>query len=89
MIQATQFSAMGGLVGDHEFGLIHSPVYKYMQRIETMKQSGQWRSLGTLLWLCGGYVIPVAVKSEILTFKVKFDLEGQGQSPSKTKGILT
>ena len=29
------------------------------------------------------------VKPEILTFKVKFDLEGQGQSTSKTVGILT
>ena len=29
------------------------------------------------------------MKPEILTFKVKFDLEGQGHSPSKTIGILT
>ena len=42
-----------------------------------------------LWWLCGGYVFPVVVKPEILTFKVKFDLEGQCQSLSKTIGILT
>ena len=35
-----------------------------------------------------GYVFQVVVKPEILTFYVKFYLEGQGQSPSKTKGIL-
>ena len=40
-------------------------------------------------WLCGGYVLPVEVKPEISTFKVKFDLEGQGQSPPKTIGIFT
>ena len=34
-----------------------------------------------LWWLCGGYVFPVVVKQEILMFWVKFDLEGQGQSP--------
>ena len=42
------------------------------------------------LWLlCGGYVFPVVVKPVILTFKVKFDLEGQGQSPPKIIGVLT
>ena len=42
-----------------------------------------------LWWLCGGYIFPVMVKPEILTFKVKLDLEGQSQSPPKTIGILT
>ena len=40
-------------------------------------------------WLCGGYVFPVVVKPEILTFELKFDPEGQGQSPPKTIGVLT
>ena len=39
-------------------------------------------------WLYGGYVFPVVVKLENLTFSVKFDLEGQGQLPPKTIGIL-
>ena len=43
----------------------------------------------TLWCSCGGYVFHVEVKSEILTFKVKFDRGGQNQSPSKTMGILT
>ena len=42
-----------------------------------------------LWWLYGGYVFQVVVKPVILTIKVQFDLEGQGQSPSKTIGILT
>ena len=40
-------------------------------------------------WLNGGYVFQVVVKPEILTFEVKFHLEGQGQSPSKSIGIST
>ena len=28
-------------------------------------------------WLYGGYVFPVVVKPENLTFQVKFDVEGQ------------
>ena len=39
--------------------------------------------------LCGDYVFAVVVKPEISTCKVKFDLEGQGQSPSQTIEILT
>ena len=39
--------------------------------------------------LCGGYVFPAAGLNEILTFKIRFDLEGQGQLPLKTIGILT
>ena len=39
-------------------------------------------------WLYGGYVFPVVVKPENLTFSVKFDLEGHGQLPPKTIGIL-
>ena len=42
-----------------------------------------------LWWLYGGYVFQVGVKQEILTFYVKFDLEGQGQSSFETIGILT
>ena len=39
-----------------------------------------------LWWLCGGYVFQVVVKPEILIFKIKFDLEGQGQPlPSQVK----
>ena len=59
--------------------------------METMKQSGLWSSLGYMapLWLYGGYVFPVVVKLENLTFEVKFDLEGQAQLPPKTIGILT
>ena len=34
-------------------------------------------------WLYGGYVFPVVMKPENLTFQVKFDLEGQGQLPPK------
>ena len=42
------------------------------------------------LWYSGGgYVFPVVVKPKILTFKVKFDLGGQGPSPINTIGILT
>ena len=36
-----------------------------------------------------GYVFPLVVKPDILTFWNKFDLEGHGQSPRKTIGILT
>ena len=35
------------------------------------------------------YLFPLVVKPDILTFQVKFDFEGQGQSPPKTIGILT
>ena len=42
-----------------------------------------------LWWLYGGYVFPVVVRPENLTFQVKFDLEGQGQLPSKTTKVLT
>ena len=42
-----------------------------------------------LWWLYGGYVFQVVVKPEILTFQVRFDLEGQGQSSNKIIGILT
>ena len=41
-----------------------------------------------LWWLCGDYVFTVGVKPEILTLKVKFDLDGQAQSRPKTTGIL-
>ena len=54
--------------------------------METMKQSGLWSSLGT--HGSGGYVFPVVVKPENLTFYVKFDLECDGQLPPKTIGIL-
>ena len=56
--------------------------------METMKQSCLWSSQSThgSLVLCG---FPVVGKPEIWTFKVKFDLEGQGQSLYKTIGILT
>ena len=62
--------------------------------METMKQSGPWSSLGSdgslvPVVLCGGYVFPAAGLNEILTFKVRFDLEGQGQLFLKTIGILT
>ena len=66
-------------------------VYEHMQRMETVKQSGPWNSLGTygslvvLWWLC----ISSRIKPENLTFYVIFDLEGQGQLPRKTIGILT
>ena len=40
-------------------------------------------------WLYGGYVFPVVVKLENLTYWIKFDLEGWGQLPPKTIGILT
>ena len=82
----------------------------YMQRVETVKQSGLLNNLGICMcrvwrrwssqaskavkelmafwWLCGGCVFPVVVKPEVLTFKIKFDLECQGQSPHKTIGIL-
>ena len=39
--------------------------------------------------LYGGYVFPIVVKPENLTFYVEFDLEDQGQLPPKTIGILT
>ena len=39
--------------------------------------------------LNGGYVFQEVGKPEILTFKVIFDLEGQGQSSYKTIVILT
>ena len=42
-----------------------------------------------LWWLYGGYVFPVVVRPENSTFQIKFDLEGQGQLPPKTIGILT
>ena len=56
-----------------------------------MKQSGLWSSLVlmALWWLYGGYVFPVVVRPENLTFQVKFDVEGQGQLPPKTIEILT
>ena len=50
----------------------------------TMKQSGQWRSLGThgplviTWWLC---ISGSGETGNIDTFQVEFDLEGQGQSP--------
>ena len=53
--------------------------------METMKQSGSWSSLGThaslvvMWWLC--------ISSSGETWK--FDLEGHGQMPHKTIGILT
>ena len=62
-----------------------------MQRMGTMKQSGPWNSLGThgslvvMWWLC----ISSRIKPENLTFKVIFDLEGQGQVPRITIRILT
>ena len=42
-----------------------------------------------LWWLYGDYVFPVVVRPENSTFKIKFDLEGQGQLALKTIGILT
>ena len=45
--------------------------------------------LMALWWLCGGYAFPVVVKPDILTFEIKFDLDGHGQSPSKTTGSLS
>ena len=41
------------------------------------------------LWWLYGYVFQVVVKPDILTFQVKFDLGGQGQSPFKTIWFLT
>ena len=40
-------------------------------------------------WLYGGYVFPVVVRPENLTFYDKFDLEGQSQLAPETIGILT
>ena len=40
-------------------------------------------------WFYGGFVFPVVVMLENLSFQVKFDLEGQGQLPPKTIEILT
>ena len=57
--------------------------------METMKQSGPWSILGYHDFLKDGYVFLVVKKLEILRLKVKFDLEGKGQSPNKTIGILT
>ena len=42
-----------------------------------------------LWWLYGGYVFPVVARSENSTFVIKFDLEGQGQLPPETIGVLT
>ena len=42
-----------------------------------------------LWWLYGGYVFQIVVKLKILTFYIRFDLEGQGQSSYKITGILT
>ena len=73
-------------------------VYKYLLKMETLKQSGPWSSLGThgslvvIWWLCisssgedrnfihGANVGPTWGRQK---FYVKFDLEGQGQLPSK------
>ena len=42
------------------------------------------------LWpLYGGYVFPVVVRPENLTFSVKIDLVGQNQLPRKTIRMLT
>ena len=54
--------------------------------METMKQSGPWSSLGSdgslvPVVLCGGYVFPAARLNEILTFKVRFDLDITGINP--------
>ena len=44
-------------------------IYKYVQRMETMKQSGLWsKVLMALLWLYGGYVFPVVVRPEKFDF---------------------
>ena len=40
-------------------------------------------------WLYDGYVFPIVVKQNNLTFLVKFDLEGQGQFSCKTTEIST
>ena len=59
--------------------------------METMKQSGLWSSLGThgflvvTWWLC----ISGSGETSNFDFSSKFNLGGQGQSPSKTVGILT
>ena len=59
--------------------------------METMKQSGMWSILGThgslvvIWWLC----ISDSGETGKFDFQVRFDLEGQGQSSNKTKGILT
>ena len=42
-----------------------------------------------LQWLYDGYVFPVVVRPENSSFDIKFDLEGQGQLPLWTIGILT
>ena len=63
-------------------------VYKYAKRMETMKQSGLRSNLGThnsvvVIWW---WDQKIGVNSD---FKVKSDLEGQGQLSPKTIGILT
>ena len=60
--------------------------------METMKQSGLWGSLSThgsvaVIWqLC---ISSGGGTRKLDFFKVKYDLEGQGQLPPKTIGILT
>ena len=62
----------------------------YMQRVETMKTSGLWSSLGShgyyVFTLLGVYLLWCIM---FFYFKVNFDLECQGQSLTKTIGILT
>ena len=60
-------------------------VYKYAQRMETMKQSGLWSSLGThgsmvvIWWLC----ILVVVRPENLIFKSNLTLKVKVNCHSK------
>ena len=42
-----------------------------------------------LWWLYDVYVFSVVVRPENLTFKIKIGLQGHGQLPPKTIGILT
>ena len=62
-------------------------VYKYMQRMETVKQSGLWSSLGTHVSLVVMYWLCISCSNEIRNFDL--DLEGQVQSPWQTIGTLS
>ena len=62
-------------------------VYKYMQRMETVKESGPWSSLGTLVVM---WLFCISISGETWKFdflKVKFDLEGQGQCPQNDRDL--
>ena len=77
-------------------------VYKYLQKMETLKQSGPWSSLGThgslvvIWWLCISssgedrnfiHGANVGPTRGRQKFYVKFDLEGQGQLGPSTLAV--